>query len=166
MHKLPTIRKITDLFSSRLFTIQGLQLEFANGQRAQFERIKANAGRAVMVAAVTDQQEIILVREYAAGTERYELQLPKGIVEADESSAQAANRELAEETGYAARKLEFIQCLRVSPGYFQHETDLILATELIPVLRTAIATLVFAAIGALVPIRLIRRVDPGLVFRS
>lgn len=130
MRKLPTIKRVTDLFSSRLFTIQGMDLEFSNGQKAQFERIKANAGRAVMVAAITAKKEIILVREFAAGTERYELQLPKGIVEPDETSEQAANRELAEETGNAARKLEFLQCLRVSPGYFQHETDLVLATEL------------------------------------
>ena len=132
MSKFPRIKKVTDLFSSRLFTIQGLELEFANGTPASYERIKANAGRAVMVAAVTEQQEILLVREFAAGTERYELQLPKGIIEAGESSEQAANRELAEETGFAASDLQFIQRLRVSPGYFQHETDLVLATGLFP----------------------------------
>lgn len=43
---------------------------------------------------------------------------------------------------------------------------LIRATEPVPVLRTTIACLLFAVIGALVPVRLIRRVDPGLVFRS
>lgn len=130
MKKLPIIKKITDLFSSRLFTIQSVDLEFSNGEQALFERIKANAGKAVMVAAVTDQQEILLVREYAAGTERYELQLPKGIVEPGEESLQAANRELAEETGHAAHTVKLLQTLRVSPGYFQHETDLVLATDL------------------------------------
>lgn len=42
----------------------------------------------------------------------------------------------------------------------------ILATEPIPVLRTALACLMFATAGALVPVRLIRKLDPGLVFRS
>ena len=42
----------------------------------------------------------------------------------------------------------------------------ILATEPLPVLRTAIACLLFAALGALLPVRLIRRLDPALVFRS
>ncbi|MEX0915089.1 MAG: ABC transporter permease, partial [Wenzhouxiangellaceae bacterium] len=42
----------------------------------------------------------------------------------------------------------------------------ILATEPVPVLRTAIACVVFAAAGALLPVRLIRRIDPALVFRS
>ncbi len=130
MSQKPEIKRVSNLAESRLFTIQQLDLEFSNGTQVQFERIKANAGRAVMVAAITAQHEIILVREYAAGTERYELQLPKGIVEPDEESISAANRELAEETGYAANKLALLQTLRVSPGYFQHETDLVMATEL------------------------------------
>ena len=130
MHKPPVIKNIKQIGKSRLFTIEQLDLEFSNGELAVFERIQANAGKAVMIAAVTAQQEILLVREYAAGTECYELQLPKGIVEAGEESKQAANRELAEETGYAARSLEVLQTLRVSPGYFNHATDLVLATDL------------------------------------
>ncbi len=43
---------------------------------------------------------------------------------------------------------------------------LVLATELIPIMRTAVACLLFAAMGALLPIRLIRRVDPTLAFQS
>jgi ADP-ribose diphosphatase len=130
MRQKPEIKRVTQLAKSRLFTIQELDLQFSNGTQVQFERIKANAGRAVMVAAITAQNEIILVKEYAAGTERYELQLPKGIVEPDEDSIQAANRELSEETGYAGRELTMLQTLRVSPGYFQHETDLVMATGL------------------------------------
>jgi ADP-ribose diphosphatase len=130
MPDLPRIKKVTELFRSRLFTVQALDLEFSNGQQAVYERIKANAPRAVIVAAVNDDGEILLVREFAAGTERYELQLPKGIVEPGEDSLQAANRELAEETGYAARSLQKLSTLRVSPGYFQHETDLVLARDL------------------------------------
>lgn len=126
----PEIKRVTNLASSRLFTIQQLDIQFSNGAQVQFERVKANAGRAVMVAAITANKEIILVREYAAGTERYELQLPKGIIEPGEGSIQAANRELAEETGYAGRACKLLQTLRVSPGYFQHETDLVLITDL------------------------------------
>ena len=43
---------------------------------------------------------------------------------------------------------------------------LVLATEPMSIMRTAIACLLFAAIGALLPIRLIRRVDPNLAFRG
>ncbi len=130
MTKLPVIKKIKQLAKSRLFTIQQLSLEFSNGEKAEYERIQANAGRAVMIAAITDEREVLLVREYAAGTERYELQLPKGIIEPGELSQDAANRELAEETGFAAASLKVLQVIRVSPGYFNHQTDLVLATGL------------------------------------
>lgn len=42
----------------------------------------------------------------------------------------------------------------------------ILSTEPVPVVRTAVACLLFAALGALIPVRLIRRLDAALVFRN
>lgn len=130
MKRAPIIHKVNLLYSSRLFTLQSLEIEFSNGEEVVFERVVANAPRAVMVAAISEQNEILLVREWAAGTERYELQLPKGIVEPDETSEQAAVRELVEETGYAANQVIKLQTLRVSPGYFQHDTDVVWVTDL------------------------------------
>ena len=132
MRQPPKIHRLTELYRSRLFTIEALDLEFSNGEQVVFERIIANAGRAVMVVAVTDQNEILLVREYAAGTERYELQLPKGIIDAGETGLEAANREVGEEPVFAANHLERLHCMRVAPGYFRHETEVVLARELYP----------------------------------
>ena len=132
MHQKPRIKQVRTVCQSRLFTVEQLDLEFSNGQQAVFERIRANAGRAVMIVAVNDNNEVLLIQEYAAGTERYELQLPKGIIEADEDLLVAANRELAEETGYAARQLKTLRSFRVAPGYFLHETHLVMATGLYP----------------------------------
>lgn len=132
MSQKPKIKQVRTVCKSRLFTIEEMDLEFSNGEQAVFERIRANAGRAVMVAAVNDDQEILLIKEYAAGTERYELQLPKGIVEADEDLLVAANRELSEETGHAATDLKTLRTFRVAPGYFLHETHLVMATGLYP----------------------------------
>lgn len=130
MKRAPTIHKINQLYASRLFTLQSLEIEFSNGEEVVFERVVANAPRAVMVAAVNENNEILLVREWAAGTERYELQLPKGIVEPDETSEQAAVRELVEETGFMANQVEKLHTLRVSPGYFQHDTDVVFVSDL------------------------------------
>lgn len=132
MKQKPKINNVTTLGQSRLFHIEQLSLQFSNGAEATFERIRARAGKAVMVVALTEQQEILLVSEYAAGTEQYELQCPKGIIEPGEDSLAAANRELAEETGYAAKQCKLLQTMRVSPGYFDHQTDLVLATDLYP----------------------------------
>jgi ADP-ribose diphosphatase len=79
-----------------------------------------------------DAGNILLVREYAVGLERYELSLPMGLVQPPESTLQAANRELREETGYAARTLEALHTLALAPGILGYRMDVVLATGLYP----------------------------------
>jgi ADP-ribose pyrophosphatase len=58
------------------------------------------------VVAVTDDQEVLIVRQYRPAVERYTLELPSGLVDAGETPAEAARRELLEETGYEADVVE------------------------------------------------------------
>lgn len=132
MKKKPTIIHAQTIATSKLFHIQQLELEFANGRRVQYERLKANAQGAVMIVPMLDQDTVLLVREYAAGVDRYELALPKGRIEHDEPVLEAANREIMEEIGYGARRLEQLRSLSVAPGYLQHITHVVLATDLYP----------------------------------
>jgi ADP-ribose pyrophosphatase len=58
------------------------------------------------VLALTDDQEVLIVRQYRPAVERYTLELPSGLVDAGETPAEAARRELLEETGYEAALVE------------------------------------------------------------
>lgn len=58
----------------------------------------------VNAVVLTENQEIILVRQYRHGVNNFVLEIPGGIVDAGEMVAEAAVREVAEETGY--RSLE------------------------------------------------------------
>jgi ADP-ribose pyrophosphatase len=60
------------------------------------------------VVAVTGEQRILLVRQYRPAVERYTLELPSGLVDPGETPAEAASRELVEETGYAADTIEVL----------------------------------------------------------
>jgi ADP-ribose pyrophosphatase len=60
------------------------------------------------VVAVTAEQRILLVRQYRPAVERYTLELPSGLVDPGETPAEAASRELVEETGYAANAVEVL----------------------------------------------------------
>jgi ADP-ribose diphosphatase len=73
---------------------------------------------------------VLLIREYAAGTHRYELGFPKGVMEQEEDPITAANREIMEEIGYAARTLHHLRSVTIAPGYIGHVTHLVLAEDL------------------------------------
>lgn len=118
---------------SKLFCIESQQLEFSNGEQRDFERLlRSGKGGAVLIVPMLDDNTVLLVREYAAGVQRYELGLPKGKIEADEDILDAANRELKEEVGYGAKSLHHLTSLSIAPGYLEHMTDIILAQDLYP----------------------------------
>ena len=128
-NKKPTIHKITTVAKSRLFTVEALDLEFSNGVKTQYERIASRGPGAVLIVPILGD-EILLIREYAAGTDRYELAFPKGKVEPNEDIMDAANRETMEEVGYESSKLTLLKALSLAPGYMGHVTNIILAEDL------------------------------------
>ncbi|HED13881.1 MAG TPA: ADP compounds hydrolase NudE [Gammaproteobacteria bacterium] len=117
---------------SRLFCIEQLDLRFSNGTEVQYERMTGSQRGAVLVVPVLNNDMLLLVREYAAGSDCYELCFPKGRIEEGETAEQSADRELQEEVGYAAGHTRYLQSVSTSPGYSTHRTHLVLATELYP----------------------------------
>ncbi|HET7266811.1 MAG TPA: ADP compounds hydrolase NudE [Oleiagrimonas sp.] len=117
---------------SRFLHTEQLDLEFSNGVRRTYERM-LNAGHgAVIIVPMRDHDTVLLIREYAAGLQHYELGLPKGRLDAGESATDGGNRELKEEAGYGARRLEALGHLSLAPAYMSHVTDVVLARDLYP----------------------------------
>lgn len=132
MREKPRILKQTITAKSRLFTVETLRLRFSNGQERDYERLVGSGRKAVIVVAMLDDNTVLLVREYAAGLHDYHVSLPKGLVEAGEDVLAGANRELMEETGYGAHRLQELKPLSLSPGYMTHTTHVVLAQDLYP----------------------------------
>ncbi len=97
----PTILNVETVARSRLFTVESVDLEFSNGVRRVYERMRPTNREAVMIVPIVDDH-LILIREYAVGTESYELGFSKGLIDPGESVYEAANRELKEEVGFGA----------------------------------------------------------------
>lgn len=133
MLQKPKILTKATVARSRLFHIETLELEFSNGTQRNYERLVRGPGcGAVLIVPLLDSETVLLVREYAAGLDRYELGLPKGKIDPGEDRFGAANRELKEEIGYGAKQLEHLINLSLAPSYMEHSIDVIIATDLFP----------------------------------
>jgi ADP-ribose pyrophosphatase len=91
--------------------------------------IVRHPGSAV-VMPVDERNRVLLVRQYRLPAGKYLWELPAGRVDAGETPLQAARRELAEETGYRARKFKKIAEFYPSPGFLEEKMTIYLAKEL------------------------------------
>lgn len=132
MAEKPTVLSKTTLSKTRLFRIEALEIEFSNGERRNYERLaRSNSDTsAVLVVPMLDNNTVLLIREYSAGTHRYELGLPKGKTDPGESFLEAANRELKEEVGYGAKSLHHLSSFSIAPSYLEHMTEIVIAQDL------------------------------------
>jgi ADP-ribose diphosphatase len=130
MRKKPQILNAETIAKTNIFRVEKLDLRFANGVEAQYERLNSGGNGAVLVVPMLDNDTVLLIREYFAGVDRYELALPKGRIEATEDPLVAANREIKEEIGYGARQLRLLKSMTVAPTYLSHTTHIILAEDL------------------------------------
>jgi len=128
----PEVLKIKASAKSRLFLIEELQLRFSNGVERTYERLASRGNGAVMMIPIDSDDNILLVREYAGGIEDYTLSLPKGAVDLGESMFEAADRELKEEVGFGAKRIEFLKELTTAPNYMGHKLQAMLVRDLYP----------------------------------
>lgn len=128
----PTVLKRTSVAKTRLFHVEELELKFPNGEFRTYERLVSGPNGAVMIVPILDNKKLLLIREYSAGTDNYQLAFPKGLMDSNESPEQAANRELKEEVGFGAKSFTVMKKISLAPGYFTHQMSLILAEDLFP----------------------------------
>lgn len=132
MQRKPTTHDRRLISNTGIFKIEELDLEFSNGETRCYQRVVGSPQGAVLIIPLLDDETLLLIREYAAGMDRYELAFPKGRIEEGEETLTAANREIQEEVGYAAHRLELISSVTVAPGYMFHQTHIVLARDLYP----------------------------------
>jgi ADP-ribose pyrophosphatase len=118
-----------EVYTCKLFTVTENE---AKDPKTGFEikrSVVRHAGSAVMMA-IDDKKRILLVRQYRLPAEKYIWELPAGKIDPGEKPLQAAKRELAEETGYTAKKWTKLASFWVSPGYVQERMTVFQATGL------------------------------------
>lgn len=91
--------------------------------------IVQHPGSAV-VMPVDAKKRILLVRQYRLPAVKYLWELPAGKIDPGETAIQAAKRELAEETGYRAKKWQKLAIFFPSPGFLAEKMTIYLAHDL------------------------------------
>mgnify|MGYP000199109647 CR=1 FL=1 len=81
----------------------------------------------VNAIALTEDNEIILVRQYRHAAGEVILELPGGCIEKGESPEEAIKRELQEETGYQFTEIEFLSSLYANPATANNKTHCYIA---------------------------------------
>lgn len=87
-------------------------------------------GGAAVILPVLDDGSIVLIRNYRFAVDEHLLELPAGMLDADEEPGLCAARELAEETGYLAGRVEKLGAFFSGPGTTDENMHAYLATKL------------------------------------
>ena len=102
-------------YKGKIVNMRVAEALLPNGQTARREVVEHPGG--VCVAALTDEEELLFVRQFRYPYEEVVCELPAGKLERGEDPLLAAQRELAEETGATAARYTSLGRLYPTPGY-------------------------------------------------
>lgn len=83
----------------------------------------------VNVIPLTSTGDVVLIRQYRHGIRENTLEIPGGIVEPGDSPEQAARRELAEETGYLERSMDYLGYVHPNPAFLNNRCHTFVARD-------------------------------------
>jgi len=116
-------------YSCKIFSVWEEEVLLQNGKTVQQSWIDHKP--TVAVVAINDRHELLLIRQFRSATGQNLLEIPAGSMDhGKESPAACAGRELAEETGYQARKLTQLFAGYLLPGYCNEFMYFFLAEDL------------------------------------
>lgn len=102
---------------------------YQNNKGVEYIRDCVEPGDAVVILPVTDDNEIIFIKQEREAIGKIALELPAGMIDKDELPEAAAKRELEEETGIKANYLEFLTSFYSSCGYTSEKMYIYLAKQ-------------------------------------
>jgi ADP-ribose pyrophosphatase len=126
--RLLRVLKSTEIYKGRLLQLKVDRIIEPGGVRAEREVVH-HAG-SVVILAHSDEDRIVLVRQYRYPAKQFLWELIAGGLEPGERPLAGARRELLEETGYRARQFRLLFDFFPSPGILTEKMFLVEATEL------------------------------------
>ncbi|MBD8070341.1 NUDIX domain-containing protein [Bacillus sp. PS06] len=116
------------IFEGKIIDLHVDDVELPNGKTSKREIIKHPG--AVAIIAITEDNKILMVRQYRKPMERALVEIPAGKLEKGEEPIVTARRELEEETGYVCETLAPLISFYTSPGFADELVHLFVAEKL------------------------------------
>ena len=88
-----------------------------------------NPGEAAVILPITEDNEVVFITQYRESVNKVSLELPAGMVDSGEEPIETAKRELEEETGLIANKIEPLISLYPSTGYTSEKVHIFVAKD-------------------------------------
>lgn len=123
----PEIISTETIYEGRIFNLQLAEIQ--ENDSTYKREIVRHHGSAVIVPVFADNS-IALIRQYRHAAQKYLLEIPAGTLEEDEAPETGARREVEEEIGVVAGKIEKLTEFYVSPGFLTEKMHVFLATDL------------------------------------
>ena len=124
------------IYSGRMLNLDRDTVRFPNGNTGTLEMVRHPGAAAVLPflddPATTADPRVVLIRQFRHAAGGYIWEVPAGKLDAGEADdpARCAARELAEETGYTARRFERLTTIYTTPGFTDERIHLFAAYEL------------------------------------
>jgi len=116
------------IYHGRVFDLVRSHVQLPDGREHAYDLVKHRG--AVVILPVDNAGKIWFVQQYRIGAEHVLLELPAGVTEAEEAPEICARREVQEEIGMAAGRLEKLGEFYMFPGYSTEKLTAYLATDL------------------------------------
>ncbi|MDL2321731.1 NUDIX hydrolase [Desulfosarcina sp. OttesenSCG-928-B08] len=130
MEEKATLHHVTLIRKGRVFDFCSENITLPNGKTMDMDLIR-HPGAAAIVP-ITDDGNVLLLEQYRHAVGGFIWEIPAGTLNPGEDPDTCADRELIEETGYAAGKIEKLTEITPVPGYSDERIHIYLATRLTP----------------------------------
>lgn len=120
--------KSEDIYRGKILNLRIDTVKLPNGNQSKREIVEHPGG--VVIIAVTNDCDILLVEQFRKPTGNTLLELPAGKLEPGEEPVKCAARELIEETGFQAGRMDFLFSFYTTPGFCDEILHLFIARDL------------------------------------
>ena len=119
---------IKNIFKGKVVTLNLETVTLPNGATVELEVVR-HPGAAAIVP-LKDERTVVLVRQYRLAAGGFIYEIPAGKLHLGEDPRDCAAREIEEEIGYRAGKIERLETFFTAPGFTDEVMHLFLATGL------------------------------------